>query len=166
MAGNSFSIIIMGVCGCGKSTVGHQLAESMDIPFLDGDDFHSDDNKVRMASGSGLTDDERMPWLEKLGELLASRGQVVLACSALRRQYRDVLRKTSGKSLIFIHLNIERKVLEQRLMVREGHFVGPDLLDSQLATLEVPDEDELHVVVGPEPDMQRLVEEIWSIAAM
>ncbi len=165
MIGNAGSIIVMGVCGCGKSTVGRHLAELMNIPFVEGDDFHSAENTARMSAGTPLTDKDRTPWLKSLGELLAGK-QIVLSCSALKRQYRDILRKTSGKSLIFIHINVERELLEQRLQARKGHFAGPELLDSQLQTLQVPGTDEPHIIIGPEPDLLALLKDICSIAAM
>ncbi len=130
----------MGVSGCGKSTVGAALARRLGVPFLDGDDFHPEANVRKMAGGTPLTDADRRPWLERLGGLLEEHpGGCVLACSALKRAYRDQLRGAGPVG--FVHLDGDPVLLRGRLARRArdgGHFMPPELLDSQLAELESP----------------------------
>lgn len=146
----------MGVSGCGKSTVGAALAAELGLPFLDADAFHPPANRAKMAAGHPLTDADRAPWLAHLCEILyehLARGPgAVLACSALRRAYRDVLRAagTSGQ-VRFIHLTVDRSALAQRLANRTGHFFDPTLLDSQLATVEPPGPDEAAIILPSAP---------------
>lgn len=130
----------MGVSGSGKSTVGELLARDLQVDFIDADDLHSDASKTKMGSGIPLTDDDRWPWLARVGEAMkaeteAGRG-VVVACSALRRAYRDALRSAADGPVFFVHLDGERELLERRLADRTGHFMPSSLLDSQLGTLE------------------------------
>jgi len=135
----------MGVCGSGKSTVGAALAANLNATFLEGDQFHPPANVARMAAGIALTDDDRQGWLLALGaQLAAARREgrsVVLACSALKRSYRDTLRAQAGE-LAVIHLAGAPEVLAERMVGRSGHYMPPSLLASQLATLEPPQADE------------------------
>ena len=137
--------VVMGVSGCGKSTVGRLLAAGLEVAYLEGDELHPPENVVRMAAGIALTDADRQPWLQALGERLATaRSQglgLVLSCSALRRSYRDILRGGVA-DICFVHLQGERSLLVQRMVARSGHYMPASLLDSQLATLEPPDADE------------------------
>jgi gluconokinase len=137
--------VVMGVSGCGKSTVGRQLADSLGLLFLEGDEFHPKENVDRMAAGIALTDDDRRVWLRRLCERLAqartANEGVVLACSALKRSYRDVLRR-GAPALQLVHLHGSRELLIERMGSREGHYMPASLLDSQLATLEEPTADE------------------------
>lgn len=132
------SIVIMGVSGSGKTTLGRALAETRGGQFLDADDFHSAINIEKMRRGEALTDDDREPWLQTLRALLHSgpRG-IVLACSALRERYRTIL-GIDGERVRLVYLMAKREELQLRLASRQGHFAGPDLLDSQLSTLEEP----------------------------
>lgn len=135
----------MGVTGCGKTTVGMRLAAAMNAAFKDADDLHAADAVAQMAAGVPLTDDDRWPWLARVGEWLAGRDDAVIACSALRRVYRDRIRDLAGNDVVFIHLAAAQSVLEPRVRQRahaEGHFAGPGLLDSQYATLEPLEDDE------------------------
>ena len=136
----------MGVSGCGKSTLGALLAEALDCPFLEGDSFHSPDAVEKMRGGRALTDEDRWPWLDRLGEAataaVAANGAAVLACSALRRSYRDRLRIGISAPVRFILLENSRDLLLARLGNRPGHYMPASLLDSQLATLERPLPDE------------------------
>ncbi|MDD7910837.1 MULTISPECIES: gluconokinase [Pseudovibrio] len=135
-------IVVMGVSGCGKSTVGRALADRLGLPYIEGDALHSDDNKRKMAEGIPLTDEDRWPWLDQVGHALAAPDHgAVAACSALKKSYRDRLRSASGADLKFIFLYGSRDLLQQRMETREGHFMPPALLESQLATLENPTEE-------------------------
>lgn len=128
----------MGVTGCGKSTVGARLAAALGVPFADGDDFHPAENVAKMTAGIPLTDEDRWPWLDAVGSWLHDRPDAVVACSALRRAYRDRLRAAAGP-LVCLHLTAPTSVLVERVARRsatEGHFAGVALLDSQFAALQ------------------------------
>jgi gluconokinase len=144
------AIVVMGVSGCGKSTVGALLADA--IPgavFLDADDLHPAANKAKMAAGTPLTDHDREPWLRTCAAAVAaarSSGRpVVLACSALRRRYRDLLTAGAG-DVRFLHLRGNPELLTARLSARHGHFMPPALLASQMETLEELEPDEAGIV--------------------
>jgi len=141
-------IIIMGVSGCGKTTVGQMLAKAQGWAFLDADDFHSSANKAKMQAGIPLQDADRADWLASLGEALAKRQRagvsVVMACSALKQAYRDRLAQAVPFSLVYLFGS--QDLIAQRLQNRPGHFMNPALLDSQFAILEAPD-DALHIPV-------------------
>lgn len=147
-------VVVMGVSGSGKTTVGTALAERLGVAYADGDAFHSADNIAKMAAGIPLSDADRQPWLASIGRWLESqRGQgAVVSSSALRRAYRDVLSQ-AAPSLLFLHLTGTPELLAQRIGRREGHFMPPRLLASQMATLEPlgPDERGIVVDVGPPP---------------
>ncbi len=131
-------VIVMGVTGCGKSAVGVALAAELGYEFADADDFHTPANVATMAQGISLTDEDRWPWLDAVGAWMESRADVVVACSALRRAYRDRLRETAGPT-IFLHLTAPQTVIEARVTqrsVQEGHFAGVDLVATQYAALE------------------------------
>ncbi|MFC7846926.1 gluconokinase [Arthrobacter sp. NPDC057388] len=151
-------IVVMGVCGCGKSTVGELMAHELGVPFLDGDSLHPAENVAKMAAGTPLTDKDRWPWLATAGTRLrdAGEGGLVLACSALRRSYRDAIRAQAPDTL-FLHLHGSRKVLEQRLAARSGHFMPAALLDSQLTTLEPLEADELGLVIDIARPLQQVL---------
>lgn len=126
--------VVAGVSGSGKTTIGHRLAAARGAAFLDADDFHPPENLAKMRAGIPLDDADRAPWLDRLAAELAARPRVVLACSALKRRYRDRLRE-AAPDLHFVILDVPRETLEQRMRER-NHFMPPSLLDSQLATLE------------------------------
>ncbi|KHL15811.1 gluconokinase [Mumia flava] len=146
-------VVVMGVSGVGKSTVGQALATRLGVPYADGDDFHPPENVAAMAAGRPLTDAEREPWLDTVGAWLADHvgSGAVVSCSALRRRYRDRLR-AAAPDCVFLSLQASRDVLLERMRTRE-HFMPPALLDSQLATLEplAPDEPGLTVDAGGAP---------------
>ncbi|MCK0115730.1 gluconokinase [Isoptericola sp. S6320L] len=152
-------VVVMGVSGSGKSTVGTLLASRWQGRFVDGDDLHPPANVARMAAGHPLTNADRSPWLQRVGTTIAAAadaGQlVVTACSALRRTYRDELRRTAGGDLAFVHLTATREVLAERVLGRHEHFMPPALLDSQLATLEPLQDDEtgLALDITEPPDL-------------
>lgn len=134
------AIVVMGVCGCGKSSVGAELATRLGAPFVEGDALHPAANVAKMAAGAALTDADRGPWLDALAARIAEEAApvVVVACSALKRAYRDRLRDGAGREVAFLYLHGSRELLAARMGAREGHFMPPALLDSQLATLEDP----------------------------
>ena len=138
----SHAIIVMGVSGSGKSSIGEKLAEALGLRFVEGDGLHPASNVEKMSKGIPLTDDDRMPWLDVIGETiksaLASGEGIVVSCSALKRIYRDRLRTAAGGSLFFVYLDGSRDLLTRRMGERKGHFMPASLLDSQLQTLEVP----------------------------
>ena len=137
--------VVMGVAASGKTTIATRLAEHLEYAFADADDFHPAANVAKMARGEALTDADRAPWLRTLAAWIATqheaRRSTVLACSALKRLYRDTLR-TGAPLVCFIHLTAPREALRERIKGRIGHFVPPELLDSQLATLEPLQSDE------------------------
>jgi len=151
------AIIVMGVSGSGKSTIGALLAERLGWPFADADGFHPPENVAKMAAGTPLTDADRWPWLDAIAahiDAARKAGQpVVVACSALRRAYRDRLRAGHG-DLLFLHLSGAPEVIAARQAARQGHFMPPSLMASQFATLEdtVAEPDAVTVSVKASPD--------------
>lgn len=144
-------VIVMGVSGAGKTTVGYMLAEALGWRFLDADDLHPESNLAKMAKGVPLTDEDRMPWLWMLSGLIGAALQqgddLVLACSALKESYRKTLEVDPAR-VRFVFLDAPREVLARRLSERRGHFMPASMLDSQLATLEIP-ASALRVDVSP-----------------
>ncbi|MDB4991494.1 MAG: gluconate kinase, family [Myxococcaceae bacterium] len=141
-------MVVMGVSGSGKSSVGRLLAERAQVPYADGDSFHSVESKAKMAAGHPLTDDDRWPWLARVGAWLAAHEATgaVVSCSALKRVYRDALRRSAPRA-VFLHLTGEPEQLAQRMRARADHFMPATLLHSQLATLEPLQADERGVVL-------------------
>jgi gluconokinase len=154
--GSAPLVVVMGVSGCGKSTVGSALAHRLGVPFADGDDLHPAANIAKMASGVPLDDDDRYPWLEAIGEWLEEHEAHggVISCSALRRKYRDQLRRHAPR-VGFLHLHGSFEVIAARQAARPGHFMPASLLRSQFATLEplAPDEDGLVIDVAQPVDV-------------
>ena len=141
-------IIIMGVSGCGKTTVGAALAKDLGLPMLDGDDLHLPESVAKMRNGVALQDADRWPWLDRVGEQLAlsaTSGGLVVACSALRRAYRDRIRRLAP-SVRFVYLYGSFELIAQRLSQRVGHYMQADLLASQFQALEPPAADEADVI--------------------
>ena len=148
-------IVLMGPAGAGKTTIGLLLAQSLGWRFLDADDFHSPENIARMRQGIALTDADRAPWLasirDALEQVYRAHSTAVLACSALKEEYRAALTPDDAQGILrFVYLRASPKVLEDRLAHRVGHYAGPELLQSQLATLEEPP-DALWVDASREP---------------
>ncbi|WP_372526748.1 gluconokinase [Piscinibacter sp.] len=146
------AIIVMGVCGCGKSSFAEALAAEHGLEFVDGDDLHGEGNIAKMKRGEPLTDDDRWPWLDNVAATLADarrfpRG-IVIACSALRHAYRDRIRATAG-DLRFVFLDAARELIEARMQQRQGHFMPQSLVDSQFHTLERPTAVETDVTTIP-----------------
>lgn len=151
------TIIIMGVAGSGKSLIGSMLAQRLGGIFEDADDFHPASNKAKMSAGTPLNDDDRWPWYAILRQrILDMRNKTpcyLLACSALKGIYRDKLRDGDPpEELVFVYLHGSRELISQRIGARKGHFMPPALLDSQFATLEIPQEDALTVSVDGTPE--------------
>ena len=163
-------IVVMGVAGSGKTTLASQLAERLGVPFVEGDSLHPPVNVRKMASGVPLTDEDRWPWLEAIGERMEAERStghgVVVACSALKRAYRDCLRgKVHGK-IHFVLLDGSRQLISDRMKQRKGHFMPAKLLDSQFATLERPTPDEHAVILDISHKPADLVEQaVKSITA-
>ena len=147
-------VVVMGVTGAGKTTVGRLLAHELDCDFLDADDYHPAANVAKMHAGRPLTDDDRQPWLARLNEVLrehaARSADVVLACSALKASYRDRLLADLPDSRV-VYLRGTKALIATRLGARRGHYMNPALLDSQFATLEEPD-GAIVADIGPAPD--------------
>jgi len=156
---NKPNIVVMGVAGCGKSSLGKVLSEALGATFIEGDSFHPPENVARMSAGTPLTDDDRAGWLAQLAERLASgraRGEsMVLACSALKRRYRDKLRE-GDPELLFVHLSGAPQLIAERMAERTAHFMPQSLIESQFGDLEALQVDERAVVC----DIQQSLETI------
>jgi gluconokinase len=156
-------LVVMGVSGCAKSTIGSLLGERLGVRFFDGDDFHPPANKAKMARGTPLDDNDRAPWLAQIGAALATpadgTGSRIIACSALKRRYRDLLRGFAP-DLVFVHLSGEAATISGRLSSRAHEYMPSSLLASQLATLEPLASDEAHIVADILDDPASLVDGI------
>lgn len=164
-------IVVMGVSGCGKSTVALALAAELDGVYIDADDLHPAENVAKMSAGIPLTYEDRMPWLRLVADAVAAQSAegrlAVVACSALRRGYRDVLR-TAGGDVFFVHLDGPPELLAARMSTRQEHFMPPALLVSQLATLEPLEPDEHGAVVSIDAPVEHIVAEAlarWADAS-
>jgi gluconokinase len=152
-------LVVMGVSGSGKTSVGIALAAALGVPFRDADDLHPAANVAKMAAGIALTDDDRMPWLALVGaELAAASEGLVIACSALKRGYREAI-LAAAPSARFVFLDGSRGLLESRMQHRHGHFMPASLLDSQLATLEplAADEPGVRIPLDEHPTVLSIV---------
>lgn len=149
----------MGVAGCGKSSVGAALAPALNARYIDGDDLHPPSNIAKMSRGEPLTDEDRWPWLEVVGNALTDPA-VIVGCSALKRAYRERIAAQAGAPVCFIHLTGSRALIGARLAARAGHFMPAALLDSQFAALESPTADEFAISVNIDQPMPRLIAEI------
>ena len=152
------TVVVMGVSGCGKTTVGLVLAHQLGVPFADADDFHSAEAKAKMAAGHPLTDEDRAPWLRRLADWLAGeKDGCVLACSALKYRYRAVLRSGSPQ-LCFLHLVGEPAVVAERVAHRSGHYMPASLVASQYADLEPLRPDEFGIAIDFTLSQEQIVE--------
>jgi len=153
--------VVMGVAGCGKTTIGEDLAAAIGGTFLDGDAFHPPANIEKMSRGDPLTDEDRWPWLEIFGREIANRnGLVVGGCSSLKRSYREFITASAGEPVLFIYLDGSRDLIAGRMGKREGHFMPTSLLDSQFATLEIPTEEECSISVDIDATTLQIVENL------
>ncbi len=157
------ALIVMGVSGSGKSTVAETLAERLGWTCEDGDKYHPKNNVEKMSAGHPLTDEDRWPWLNAIADeierVCKSRGHVVVACSALKRAYRDVLLRGRDDVRI-VFLNGTQQLIAHRLTQRQDHFMPPGLLDSQFKTLEPPSRDENAIDVPIEASVETIVDDI------
>ena len=149
------AVVVMGVAGCGKSTVGLALAQQLEYAYVEGDELHDPASIEKMSSGQSLTDSDRWPWLQRVGRQLSGNTPVVISCSALKRTYRDVIRQYAGKPVLFLHLSAPQSVIADRMQLRTGHFMPPELLTSQFQTLEPLQADE----AGAEIDLTQSLED-------
>ncbi len=151
----------MGVSGCGKTTVGERLSEKTGWPFFDGDDYHPPDNVARMAAGQPLNDQDRRPWLDNLHQLildhLADNESLILACSALKKSYREILRGGEGDRVDFVYLQGSFDLIYQRMTAREDHYMKPGMLRSQFDTLEEPEQA---LVIDIDTSIEQIVSQI------
>ncbi|NBE55389.1 gluconokinase [Streptomyces boluensis] len=165
-----YVVVVMGVAGTGKTTIGPLLAAQLGVPYAEGDDFHPEANIAKMSAGTPLTDDDRWPWLDAIGSWAHGRAGLggVVSSSALKRSYRDRLR-SAAPGVVFVHLTGSRELIEDRMSHRKGHFMPTALLDSQFATLQPlgPDEAGVDVDVagGPEEIAERAVTALRALDA-
>lgn len=160
------SVIVMGVSGCGKSSMGEALASRLGLPFIEGDALHPAANVAKMSRGVPLTDEDRWPWLALVGSALAANPRGAIAsCSSLKQVYRDVLRREAGDDLVFVHLHGSRELLLERMKNRPGHFMPASLLDSQLATLEPPGPDENVIEVDCAEPLEAAADRVAAMLA-
>ena len=156
-------VVLMGVSGSGKSTVGHAVARRLGWTFAEGDDFHSPHNVEKMSMGIPLTDTDRWPWLRAIGQWMDERAQAsesaLITCSALRRAYRNVL--SEGREVQFIELDVSEAELRRRLLTRTNHYMPASLLDSQLETFEPLSPSEVGVRVSGEGPLGDVVGRVW-----
>src|ERR1700710_808740 len=157
------SIVVMGVSGSGKTSAAQELTRQLGWEYIEGDDLHPEANVAKMASGHPLDDEDRWPWLRRIaaviGEHEAAGTSIIVTCSALKRSYRDLLRE-GHPSVWFAHVEVSREVLADRLAARQGHYMPPSLLDSQLATLERLGEDEPGAVIDGDAPLSDTVAEL------
>ena len=159
------SIVVMGVSGSGKTSAARELTRQLGWEYIEGDDLHPEANVAKMAAGQPLDDEDRWPWLRRIAEVIGEREaagtSLVLTCSALKRSYRDLLRD-GHPSVWFAHMQVSQQVLADRLAQRQGHYMPPSLLDSQLATLEPLAEDEPGDVIAGDGPLTESVTELLS----
>lgn len=158
---SAMNVVVMGVSGSGKSTIAEGIAEALGFAYVDGDDLHGEANVAKMASGTPLDDSDRWPWLDRIGETLATAGTagggLVVACSALKRAYRDRIRRAAPAAR-FVFLDGAAPLIRERMQRRKGHYMPTGLLDSQFAALERPAADEPHVLtIGIDAGIDQVV---------
>ncbi|WP_405994373.1 gluconokinase [Streptomyces sp. NBC_00986] len=152
-------VVVMGVAGTGKTTIGPLLAARLGVPYAEGDDFHPQANIAKMSAGHPLTDEDRWPWLDAIGDWAHGRAGLggVVSSSALKRSYRDRLR-AAAPGVVFVHLTGDRALIEDRMAHRHGHFMPTALLDSQFATLQPLEADEAGVAVDVTGSPEQIAE--------
>ncbi|TOO94677.1 gluconate kinase [Vibrio parahaemolyticus] len=159
MAGSS--VIVMGVCASGKSTIGEHLAKKLERKFIDGDDLHPRANIQKMASGQPLNDDDRKPWLERIRDaaysLESKNEHGIIVCSALKKIYRDQIRE-GNDNVTFLFLDGDMELILNRMRMRKGHFMKENMVKSQFETLERPDNEPQTLIVSIDGDISDVVE--------
>ena len=156
-------MVIMGVAGSGKTTIGEALARTIGAKYVDGDLLHPDANIAKMSAGIPLVDADRWPWLARVGETLRPGTiPIIVGCSALKRAYRDFITEQAGAPVLFIYLDGSRELISRRMRERTGHFMPTSLLDSQFATLEIPGKDENAISVVIDAPLQEIVADITT----
>ncbi|CAH8847766.1 unnamed protein product [Trichobilharzia szidati] len=150
-------IVIMGPCGCGKSTVGSALSSHINWPFIEGDDYHPESNRKKMSAGVPLTDEDRIPWLQYLRNEFSKYENAVVTCSALKRSYRNILS--------YDNVNNNKDLLEHRIKERKGHFMHPSLIQSQLEILE-PFEGEENLIINATESIGCIVNKILKAISL
>ncbi len=143
----SSAAVVMGVAGCGKTTIAESIASRLGVRCIEGDRLHSAQNIAKMSAGTPLTDDDRWPWLAQVGSALSGSDGTVAACSALKRVYRETITRAAGRPVAFVYLKGDRALIEARMHLRTGHFMPTSLLDSQFGTLEEPTAGELAIAL-------------------
>ncbi|RJX74244.1 gluconokinase [Vibrio sinensis] len=160
MAGSS--VIVMGVCACGKSTIGEQLAKKLGRKFIDGDDLHPRANIQKMSSGQPLNDEDRKPWLERIRDasysLESKNEHGIIVCSALKKVYRDQIRE-GNENVTFLFLDGDKQLILDRMSKRQGHFMKENMVNSQFETLERPDAEPQTIVVSIDTTIENIIEE-------
>lgn len=165
-------IVVMGVCGSGKTTIGLQLADQLGWRFAEGDDLHPPANKQKMSTGMPLIDEDRWPWLNRIyveiSQHRRDRKGLVISCSALKKSYREKLVR-GASDVLFVHLTGTKELLSKRMTSRHGHFMPETLLDSQLAALEIPGPDEnalsLDIVMSPSEIVSQVCRQAKALGA-
>jgi len=166
MVGQAAAIVLMGVSGAGKSTVGRIIAERLGCAFRDADSFHPQANIEKMASGHPLTDEDRWPWLAAIAAWIAEHRAAgttcVVTCSALKRAYRDIVTNNQSRDVQLVHLEGDFTLIETRLKARTGHFMPPALLTSQFDALEAPAPDEHAITVSIDASPEQIAERVLN----
>lgn len=157
-------VVVMGVCGSGKTSVAQALAHKYNATFIDGDDLHPRANIIKMAAGQPLNDEDRAPWLERIGDVFFSLQRRnlsgVVVCSALKKSYRDAIRK-DNEGLIFVHLRGSKETILQRMAARQGHYMKEDMVQSQFDTLELAQDDEKDIIeVSIEQPLDKVIADV------
>jgi gluconokinase len=154
----SDAVVVMGVASCGKTTMGEALAKHFHVDFTEGDKLHSAANIAKMSAGMALTDEDRWPWLTAVGAALQGQDGHIASCSALKNAYRKAITAAAQRPVVFVHLHGTRNVLQQRISNRKGHFMPASLLDSQLATLEMPGADETAITIDIDQSPEHILQ--------
>ncbi len=168
------AIVIMGISGCGKSTLGQRLANVTGYIFTEGDDLHTPESIGKMSAGRPLTDEDRWPWLERVARVLrgerggsgAVKPGCIVSCSALKRSYRDMLRSCVGDDLLFVYPKVSIELAQSRLKSRPGHYMPSSLLESQVATLEVPTSGENVLTIDGSASLARSVDLVMGFLSL
>jgi gluconokinase len=160
---SKLTLVVMGVSGSGKTTVGERLASALNCDFIDGDGLHTPEARAKMAAGTPLDDDDRWPWLDRIGDALADRAAhpdgLIVASSVLKRAYRDRLRGRVGPRLRFLYLKGDKALMRARVAGRKGHYMPASLVDSQFAALEEPSGEPDVVTLPADVDLDKVATE-------